>query len=201
MGELETLKHAKNYLDQLALGIDPISATELPDDSALNQVRLARCFFYVSGVLARVIDSGGEVCIDSGEPPRAKRPRGKKQPFSATAGQLARVKVGAPAALSVLIAQINNVVFADVGEDENVRKLSYRPVMKGLIEMGFFKLVESAAGNQNKVPTEQGMALGVTREQRINPNGQPYPINLFGADAQQFVLDNLDGILSASEDA
>lgn len=51
MTELETMQRAKMYLDKLAQGIDPISGDEVPEDSVLNNVRLARCFFYVSGVL------------------------------------------------------------------------------------------------------------------------------------------------------
>ena len=45
MTELETMQRAKMYLDKLAQGIDPISGDEVPEDSVLNNVRLARCFF------------------------------------------------------------------------------------------------------------------------------------------------------------
>ena len=61
MTELETMQRAKMYMDKLAQGIDPISDLELPEDSALNNVRLARCFFYVSGILDQVIRNGGQV--------------------------------------------------------------------------------------------------------------------------------------------
>lgn len=56
MTELEVMQRAKMYMDKLAQGIDPITGNEMPEDSVLNQVRLARCFFYVSGVLQQVID-------------------------------------------------------------------------------------------------------------------------------------------------
>ena len=51
MTELETMQRAKMYLDKLAQGTDPITNQEVPEDSVLNNVRLARCFFYVSDVL------------------------------------------------------------------------------------------------------------------------------------------------------
>ena len=51
MTELEIMQRAKMYMEKLAQGIDPISDQEIPEDSVLNNVRLARCFFYVSGVL------------------------------------------------------------------------------------------------------------------------------------------------------
>ena len=60
MTELEKMKQAKMYIDHLANGIDPISNTELENDAVLNNVKLARCFFYVSEVLGKVIASGGE---------------------------------------------------------------------------------------------------------------------------------------------
>lgn len=61
MTELEIMQRAKMYMEKLAQGIDPISDQEIPEDSVLNNVRLARCFFYVSGVLDQVIAGGGRV--------------------------------------------------------------------------------------------------------------------------------------------
>ncbi|MGN1025920.1 MAG: hypothetical protein ACI4P4_05890, partial [Faecousia sp.] len=61
MTELEIMQRAKMYMEKLAQGIDPISDQEVPEDSVLNNVRLARCFFYVSGILDQVIANGGKV--------------------------------------------------------------------------------------------------------------------------------------------
>ena len=61
MTDLEIMQRAKMYLDRLAQGIDPISGREMPEDTILNQARLARCFSYVSGILQQVIDNGGTV--------------------------------------------------------------------------------------------------------------------------------------------
>ncbi|HIT79139.1 MAG TPA: hypothetical protein IAC40_02520, partial [Candidatus Faecivivens stercorigallinarum] len=71
MTELDILIHAKDYIDKLAQGIDPISGQEVPEDSVINQARLVRCFFYVSGVLQKVIDNGGTVV----QPPKKKSGR------------------------------------------------------------------------------------------------------------------------------
>ena len=45
MTELEIMQRAKMYMDKLAQGIDPITDEEVPEDSVLNNVRLAQCFF------------------------------------------------------------------------------------------------------------------------------------------------------------
>ena len=59
--ELDTMKHAKEYIDKLANGIDPFTDNPVPDDDIVNNVKLSRCFFYISGILEKVIENGGEV--------------------------------------------------------------------------------------------------------------------------------------------
>lgn len=59
MTELEKIARAKMYMDKLANGIDPISDTLAPDRDIINQVRLSRCFFFVSDVLRQVLENGG----------------------------------------------------------------------------------------------------------------------------------------------
>lgn len=61
MTDLDIMRRAKMYMEKLAQGIDPISDQEIPEDSVLNNVRLARCFFYMSGILDQVIANGGKV--------------------------------------------------------------------------------------------------------------------------------------------
>lgn len=58
--ELETMKHAKEYIDKLANGIGPFSDKPVPDGDIINNVKLSRCFFYISGILEKVIENGGE---------------------------------------------------------------------------------------------------------------------------------------------
>ena len=58
MTELETMQHAKNYLDKLAQVIDPLIGQKVPGDDVINNVRISRCLFYVSVVLRQVIENG-----------------------------------------------------------------------------------------------------------------------------------------------
>lgn len=74
MTELETLERAKMYMEKLANGINPIDGSVIPDENIVNNVRLSRCFFYVSDVLRQVIENGGVT-------PQKKI---KKEPFSLT---------------------------------------------------------------------------------------------------------------------
>ena len=51
MTELETIQWAKMYMDKLAKGINPIDDTPVPENDAINNVRLSKCFAFVSDVL------------------------------------------------------------------------------------------------------------------------------------------------------
>ena len=77
MTELETLERAKMYMEKLANGINPIDGSVIPDEDIVNNVRLSRCFFYVSDVLRQVIENGGVT-------PQKKT---MKKPFSLTVEQ------------------------------------------------------------------------------------------------------------------
>lgn len=59
MTELEILERARMYIEKLANGINPLDDSKIPDSDLVNQVRLSRCFSYVSGVLQQVIENGG----------------------------------------------------------------------------------------------------------------------------------------------
>lgn len=51
MTQLETMQRAKQYLDKLSRGIDPITDTPLEREDPLAAARLQKCFEYVSGIL------------------------------------------------------------------------------------------------------------------------------------------------------
>lgn len=59
MTEIEKIERAKVYMEKLANGINPIDNTMAPDKDIINNVRLSRCFFFVSDVLRQVIENGG----------------------------------------------------------------------------------------------------------------------------------------------
>ena len=48
-------------------------------------------------------------------------------------------------------------------------------------------------GKNYKLPTEAGMALGISREDRHSQNGD-YSVALYNADAQRFIVDNLAAV-------
>ena len=43
MTEIEIMKHAKEYLDKLAEGIDPLTGVAVSDTDVVRQTRISRC--------------------------------------------------------------------------------------------------------------------------------------------------------------
>lgn len=181
MTELETMQRAHMYIKKLANGIDPITDEELPEDTALNQVRLSRCFFYVAEVLEKVIANGGEVSKG------AKNPR--RGAFCITAEELERVLISnEPLSITQLCGRITE---AAQGSE---RKLSPNILTEWLLDKGFFR-IEIVNDSRKKRATAQGKELGILEEQRTSQQGWDYLATLYNADAQRFLLDNLLSIL------
>jgi hypothetical protein len=184
MTELETMQRAKMYLDKLAQGIDPITNQEVPEDSVLNNVRLARCFFYVSDVLGKVIDNGGMI---GGKP--------KLQAFSVSADQLAQVRISQePVRVTQLVDMISEAV-----DNPQMKKLSTTTITNWLMERGFLEKQIGADGKSRRVPTHNGLMLGLSTETRQGQYGE-YQAVFYNAAAQRFVLDHLPSILAERED-
>lgn len=179
MTELETMQRAKMYMDKLSRGIDPITDRQIPEDSALNQVRLAKCFSYVSGVLEKVIDNGGVV----GEVP--------KRPFAVTPQQLRQVRISQE---PVRVTQLAEMIHA-AAETPGMKKLSTTVITNWLLKKGFLEKQTTPDGRNQRVPTRAGLQLGLTSETRQGQQGE-YQAVFYNAQAQQFILNNLGAILA-----
>ena len=180
MTELEILKHAKMYMEKLANGYDPITGLEAPENDIINNVRLSRCFFYVSSVLGKVIDNGGVI---------GARPRGTK-PFALTMEQARHYPYSdTPIPVSAIAERIDSL-----RPDAEMKKFRYTSITSFLMQSGILEEISMADGKKVKRPTDAGQAFGIFTEAR---NGQagPYTVVLYSRNAQQFILDNLDGII------
>ena len=181
MTELDKLVRARMYLDKLANGIDPRTEQELPDDTVLNDVRLARCFFYAADVLRRVIENGGEV-----QSPK----KAKKSGFTLTSEQLAGIQVSAtPISISDMVEKINSLI-----DTEGMKKLTTTTITNWLLDKGFLQEIEKEGGKKSRRPTQQGESIGLSTEERITVRGS-FTVVLYNSDAQAFILDHLATIV------
>lgn len=180
MTEQETMQRAKMYMDKLAQGIDPLTNQEVHDDSVLNNVRLARCFFYVSNVLGQVIANGGVI---GGKP--------KLDPFVINMDQIAKVRISQePVRVTQLVDMISEVV-----NNPGMRKLKTTAITDWLMEKGFLEKQTNPDGKSRRVPTQNGLMIGLSTQTRQGQYGE-YQAVFYNADAQQFVLDNLSAMLT-----
>ena len=183
MTELETLERAKMYLEKLANGINPIDGSVIPDEDVVNNVRLSRCFFYVSDILRQVIENGGVT-------PQKKI---KKEPFSLTVEQREVFDFSAvPIPISEISKRINML-----STNENMSTLSYVAIRDWLMSLGMLEQALDGNGKNVVRPTPQGESTGIALEARNGANG-PYYVVVYNLAAQHFILDNLDAIIDYS---
>ncbi len=181
MTELEIMQRAKAYVDKLANGIDPLTDQPVAETDCVNQVRISRCLFYVSDVLRQVIENGGTV---------GKAEKVKKQPFMISREALQHFPLSAsPIPVSEITDRLNGLIDQSV-----MNKLKHTSITAFLLQCGFLAQEPIGDGKTKKVPTEQGGALGILAEERLGKNGT-YSVTLYNADAQQFLLDNIDSII------
>lgn len=180
MTELETLERAKMYMEKLANGINPIDGSVIPDEDIVNNVRLSRCFFYVSDVLRQVIENGGVT-------PQKKI---KKEPFSLTIEQRETFECSTvPIPISEISKRINTL-----STNENMSTLSYAVIRDWLTLLGMLEYALDGNGKNVVRPTPQGENIGIALEARNGANG-PYFVVVYNLVAQHFILDNLDAII------
>ncbi len=180
MTELETMERAKAYIDKLANGIDPLTDEVIKDDSVLNNVRISRCLFYVSGVLQKVIDNGGEVRkVYSNEP---------QLPFSITPEQKAMIPLNeTPVGITDFSKAIKSVL------PEDVKSLAPTQITAWLMANDY--LIEETLNNKKrKISTPKGESVGIITVDGISKTGIPYRKNIYTIEAQRFIIENLEHI-------
>ena len=181
MTELEIMQHAKSYLDKLANGINPLTDQPASDSDCINQVKISRCLFYVSDVLRRVIENGGNI---------GKAEKIKKKTFSVSHETLRNFRLSStPISISEITRRINELV--DGNDMANLKPASINTF---LMECGLLVQTETGDGRKTKIPTEQGNMIGISAEERFSQAGS-YHVTVYNSDAQQFILDNIDAII------
>ena len=181
MTDLEMLERAKMYIEKMANGVNPLTDVVIDDDDFINNVRISRCLFYVSGVLEKVIDAGGEV----------SRSKVKKSAFSINSSNLAKFNYSdVPIALSVIADKINELV-----DTSKMKKLTYKTLASWLMLQGFLEVVSDDNRKTRKNPTAKGRNLGISTVQKTSQQGETYYVVVYNLEAQHFIVDNMTNIL------
>lgn len=184
MTELEMINRAKTYIDKLANGVNPLTDEPVSENDIVNNVRISRCFFYISDLLRRFADGGF--------PEAAKK--GKKQPFIITEEQRKRFEFSeTPISVSEIARRFNAAV-----NTEGAVQMRYSGITFWLIESGLLSVDRREDGREVKLPTAAGMELGISQEVRSGANGS-YTVVVYNENAQRYIVDNIDAILEAEK--
>ena len=175
MADVEKLCKVKQCIDSLAEGLNPFTGQPLPEEDIVNDVRVSRSLFLASAFLQ-------------------EKKNGKKQAFRLSLEERDQVEFSfRPISASELARRMNNAAGT-----QDCKKITYRQITDWLVEVGMLKLVENVAGTQRR-PTESGKKMGISVESRIGQSG-PYQVVLYSAEAQRFIVDNVDAIMAFALD-
>jgi len=186
MAEIEKLRHAKNYMDKLAEGIDPISGAALPNDTLLNNISLSRCFYFVSDILGQVIENGGLIAGKA-------RNSALLPPFALPDDLREKIEItSSPTMIKSFTDRINGFV-----DESAMQKLKVTALTTWLVNNGFL-CEEIVNEKKRKKPTKAGEELGIYSEARDGQYGG-YLAVLYKESAQRYLISNLDQIIEISK--
>ena len=76
------------------------------------------------------------------------------------------------------------------------RQLRTTTITNWLLHAGFLEVSAREGGTPTRRPTALGRTIGLSAEERSGKRGT-YTVTLYGPEAQRFILDNLDAMLSS----
>lgn len=182
MTELETIAHAKAYIEKLAKGIDPLTGEQVSPDDIVNNPRISRCLDFVSGILGRVIENGGVE--------RTKNVEYKRQ-FELSPEAAARFPFSdTPINIKEIVKRMNSLV------DLNLTyQLTGQIVTDWLVGIGVLVSITGTNGRNFKRPTKKGEELGIFTE-TFNAYGGTYEVVLYSTNAQHYIVDNVNAAIA-----
>jgi len=183
MTELETMMRARQYIESLANGKNPLTGENVKDDDIINNVRISRCLFYVSTVLQKVIDNGREV-------QKVKSKKSQREEFNLTEEQKSNLK---PDKLSLSSSKITALINDQI-DTEKMKKLKVTTLNSWLVSIGLLTEETTPIGKTRKIPTSDGEMLGLSETEFTDNRGSVKYV-IYNTNAQQFIFDNIDSVI------
>ena len=179
--DMKKLETAIVYLKRIADGNNPINNLPADEDSVLNNPNVIRCMFFVKDILEEVRRNGGYI----GK--KAKKSDKLEFPIETLKSFIYREDK----AISKFVDQLNE------GLDEyTYKKLSYKPITQWLKLNGFLQEENNLELKKTiTMPTQKGIQLGIRAERRSNNTGMDYFMLIYGKQAQEYIVCNIEKIL------
>ena len=149
MNEIEIIARAQMYLEKLANGVNPLTDEEVAENDVVNNVRISRCLYYVTGILKQITTTGSfEI---------------QKSEFSLSAQQLERFAYSqTPLTVSEITKRLNELV-----NPLQCSTLKNGVITEWLTEIGMLTNVIINNKSKKRV-TDNGRSVGIISEQRVN---------------------------------
>lgn len=181
--DMKKLETAIIYLQRIAEGNNPVNNVPVPEDSVLNNPNVIRCMFFVKDILEEVKRKNGVI----GKKP--SKPSKKEFPIESVSSFVYE----GDKPITYFVGQLNAAINLD-----EYKKLGYKNILNWLKSNDYLK--EEYNQEKDKVlraPTEKGIELGIYSDKRISGRGDEYTILLYNRRAQEYIVQNLEQILSA----
>ena len=166
---------AKDWILQLANGINPLDGSAIPDGDIVNNVHISRCLFYVSELL-------GTYQIMSN-----KKSKAYENEFHIKPEDIEKVTIVEKTGIANFVREINKLI------PDNTRPISYGKILNWLMANGYLEEVEVDNFGKRKNPTASGSAVGISAGLREGTNGQYWAVE-YNSNAQRFILSNINAI-------
>lgn len=172
---------AQKYLRNLASGRNPLGGEDLAEDHMLRDPSLVKALDLSADLLEAYLKNGG---FNTVRPERVR-------PFRITEAQRQRIELSTePIGVTTLAANITKVLPYDM------RVVRYSDISNWLQYIGALEWDTSTPGSRKRVASAMGKELGIQVVERKSVEGNYYRKNVYTAQAQQFVIDNLESIMS-----
>ncbi len=183
--DTKKLETAIIYLQRITEGHNPVNNMPADDDSVINNPNVVRCMFFVKEVLEEIKRNDG--CI--GRRPRNNKDRNKLEyPLDI----LKDFRYTGDKTITKLVEQINSLADATV-----YKKISYNKITAWLKRNEYLSEgYEEGNGKKRTINTEKGISIGIKSERRYHADGTGYNYISYGKEAQEFIVSNMDRILS-----
>ncbi|MBQ9785485.1 MAG: hypothetical protein IJW29_08280 [Clostridia bacterium] len=203
MTELEKIAYAKSFIDQLANGINPLDGTPIPEGEVANNVRLSRCFFYVSDLLRQMMEiENGRIATmnaifekrDTKVYCESKEKKRRRVPFSLTPEEAEAFVYSEQPLSATAITRKINALAGDLRE-RNMERFTHRKINQWMLNLGLLEWRTWETGKPRLFPTAEGEAMGVAWVVWEN-YGRRTTVVLYPESVQRFIMDNLDAVLA-----
>ena len=179
---MQKLEKAIVYLQRIADGKNPVNNLPAEEDAVLNNPNVIRCMFFVKDILEQVKQNNGHIGKNKSKSERMEFPIETVKNFS----------YREDLSITKLVAQFNEGI-----DDYIYKKLSVKQITDWLKLNNF--LQEEHSNELNKkvtVATLKGNQLGIRSDIRFSSNGMRYMSVIYGKQAQEYICQNIEKIVS-----